>query len=93
MRGDLCPYDHGTDPVVVDDVNLPNVLQLNQGQRNSSSLAMTVTSSVPPVMTGQRPMLAGPRPPMLPHQNRHPSMMGVPPPPGPPGKIGLKINI
>ncbi|KAG1682392.1 RNA-binding protein 26 [Nymphon striatum] len=26
MRGDLCPYDHGADPVVVEDVNLQNVL-------------------------------------------------------------------
>lgn len=30
MRGDLCPYDHGNDAVVVDDVRLNNVLQLNQ---------------------------------------------------------------
>jgi hypothetical protein len=21
MRGDLCPYDHGTDPVIVEDVS------------------------------------------------------------------------
>ncbi|KAL7293373.1 hypothetical protein TKK_0013140 [Trichogramma kaykai] len=26
MRGDLCPYDHGTDPVVLEDVNLSRVL-------------------------------------------------------------------
>ena len=26
MRGDLCPFDHGNDPVVVEDVNLPNML-------------------------------------------------------------------
>lgn len=26
MRGDICPYDHGNDPVIVDDVNLKNVL-------------------------------------------------------------------
>jgi hypothetical protein len=26
MQGDLCPYDHGIDPVVVDDVNLSTVL-------------------------------------------------------------------
>ena len=24
MRGELCPVDHGNDPVVLDDVNLPN---------------------------------------------------------------------
>ncbi|XP_029673260.1 RNA-binding protein 26 isoform X2 [Formica exsecta] len=26
MRGDLCPYDHGTDPVVLEDVGLSGVL-------------------------------------------------------------------
>lgn len=24
MRGDLCPYDHGTDPVIVEDVSVPS---------------------------------------------------------------------
>lgn len=24
MRGDLCPFDHGTDPVIVEDVGLPS---------------------------------------------------------------------
>lgn len=26
MRGDLCPYDHGPDPVVVDDIALPTMI-------------------------------------------------------------------
>lgn len=26
MRGDMCPFDHGSDPVVVEDVNLPNIM-------------------------------------------------------------------
>ena len=26
MLGNSCPYDHGRDPVVVDDVNIPNIL-------------------------------------------------------------------
>ncbi|XP_029000402.1 RNA-binding protein 26 [Betta splendens] len=26
MRGDMCPFDHGSDPVVVEDVNLPGIL-------------------------------------------------------------------
>lgn len=26
MRGDMCPFDHGSDPVVVEDVNLPSIL-------------------------------------------------------------------
>ena len=32
MQGDLCPFDHGTDPVVVDDVNLSTVLPGSQGK-------------------------------------------------------------
>ncbi|XP_051902570.1 RNA-binding protein 27 isoform X1 [Hippocampus zosterae] len=26
VRGDLCPFDHGNDPLIVDDVNLPNII-------------------------------------------------------------------
>ena len=26
MLGDLCPFDHGSDPVVVEDVALPSVI-------------------------------------------------------------------
>uniref|UniRef100_A0A3P8TNB6 RNA binding motif protein 27 n=1 Tax=Amphiprion percula TaxID=161767 RepID=A0A3P8TNB6_AMPPE len=26
VRGDLCPFDHGSDPLIVDDVNLPNII-------------------------------------------------------------------
>ncbi len=25
MRGELCPFDHGTDPVVLEDVVIPGV--------------------------------------------------------------------
>ena len=32
MRGDLCPYDHGLDPVVVDDVSLGGVLAFPRGE-------------------------------------------------------------
>lgn len=28
MRGELCPFDHGVDPLVVDDLNIPNVLRI-----------------------------------------------------------------
>ena len=31
MRGDMCPYDHGLDPVVVDDVSLGGVLAFPRG--------------------------------------------------------------
>ncbi|MEQ2201742.1 hypothetical protein XENOCAPTIV_017334, partial [Xenoophorus captivus] len=26
VRGDLCPFDHGNDPLIVDDVTLPNMI-------------------------------------------------------------------
>ncbi|XP_068187661.1 RNA-binding protein 27 isoform X2 [Antennarius striatus] len=26
VRGDLCPFDHGNDPLIVDDVNLPSII-------------------------------------------------------------------
>ena len=26
MRGELCPYDHGSDPLVVEDVNIPGIV-------------------------------------------------------------------
>ncbi len=26
MRGELCPYDHGNDPLVVEDVNMPGIV-------------------------------------------------------------------
>ena len=29
MRGDLCPFDHGNDPVVLEDVALTQVLNFN----------------------------------------------------------------
>ena len=32
MRGDMCPFDHGVDPVVVDDVNIGNVLPFPEGK-------------------------------------------------------------
>ena len=30
MRGDLCPYDHGADPVVLEDVELSSTLNYNR---------------------------------------------------------------
>lgn len=30
MRGDLCPYDHGNDPVVLEDVELSSMLNYNR---------------------------------------------------------------
>uniref|UniRef100_T1JCE4 RNA-binding protein 26 n=1 Tax=Strigamia maritima TaxID=126957 RepID=T1JCE4_STRMM len=59
MRGDLCPYDHGTDPVVVED--LPGMIGFpppnNQGLRPAVPPA-----PIPPIM-GHPPL---PRPPLPP---------------------------
>ncbi|KAJ8003331.1 hypothetical protein DPEC_G00147220 [Dallia pectoralis] len=52
MRGDMCPFDHGSDPVVVEDVNLPNMFQVPPPG--------TLPPSLPPV--------AGPPPPLPPLQ-------------------------
>ena len=58
MRGDMCPYDHGADPVVVDDVSLPSVLQLNQGQ--SAMPPLHGHHPPPPPRGPMMPQLVGP---------------------------------
>ncbi|CAJ0946837.1 unnamed protein product, partial [Ranitomeya imitator] len=50
MRGDLCPFDHGSDPVVVEDVNLPGILPF---------------PAQPPVVDGPPPPVLPPPPPLL----------------------------
>ncbi|XP_037322845.2 RNA-binding protein 27 isoform X4 [Pungitius pungitius] len=66
VRGDLCPFDHGNDPLIVDDVNLPNMIPFPP----------------PPVMppTGlPRPPITEPPPPLrMPAM----PPFGQPPPPG-----------
>ncbi|KAM5181148.1 RNA-binding protein 26 [Mantella aurantiaca] len=68
MRGDMCPFDHGSDPVVVEDVNLPGILPF---------------PAQPPVVDGPPPPPPGlPPPPTLltpPPVNLRPPV----PPPGP----------
>ncbi|XP_071951192.1 RNA-binding protein 26-like [Antedon mediterranea] len=69
MRGELCPYDHGNDPVIVDDLNLPNML------RPPPPLPSQPPPTQPP------PPHIPPHPPMgIPGQPPPPG----PPPPGPP---------
>lgn len=81
MRGDMCPFDHGSDPVVVEDVNLPGILPF---------------PAQPPVVEGPPPPGLPPPPPILspPPVNLRPP---VPPPgPLPPslppvtGSLGKK---
>lgn len=83
MRGDMCPFDHGSDPVVVEDVNLPGILPF---------------PAQPPVVEGPPPPGLPPPPPILspPPVNLRPP---VPPPgPLPPslppvtGKNKIKKN-
>lgn len=55
VRGDLCPYDHGVDPVVLDNVGLPaSVLGLpgeSSGRHvESSALSHSVADTAPSMM-------------------------------------------
>ena len=96
MKGDLCQFDHGNDPVVIDDVSLPNVLQLNQNgppPPPSGPPSLPVIHQRPPgpgqPMLGPRgPPISGQRPPMPPlgPMGPRPMIGGPPPPPLPPGQ-------
>ncbi|XP_076163157.1 zinc finger protein swm isoform X2 [Ptiloglossa arizonensis] len=68
MRGDLCPYDHGTDPVVLEDVALSRVLTFGP---HSAQAPGTV------------PVTAVPEPPQGPNGNappQHLPLASLPPP-------------
>ncbi|XP_074650039.1 RNA-binding protein 26-like [Tubulanus polymorphus] len=97
MRGDLCPFDHGLDPVVVEDVALPSVITIPPG----GGPARPMPPGAPP--PGMAPRLvapgAPPHRPMPPHTEPYqpepynpeaPLLQGSrpPPPQGAPG-IGL----
>ncbi|XP_029354260.1 RNA-binding protein 26 isoform X5 [Echeneis naucrates] len=84
MRGDMCPFDHGSDPVVVEDVNLPNMLPFQPPP-------MPGVDAPPPPGLPQPPPLMNPppvnlRPPVPPPGALPPSLPPVagPPPPLPP---------
>ncbi|XP_056606651.1 RNA-binding protein 26 isoform X2 [Triplophysa dalaica] len=85
MRGDMCPFDHGSDPVVVEDVNLPNILPFQPPP-------LPVVDGPPPPGLPPPPSLLNPpvnlRPPMPTPGNMPPSLPPVagPPPPLPPLK-------
>lgn len=65
MRGDMCPFDHGSDPVVVEDVNLPNMLSFQP----------------PPIPGVDPPPPPGLPPPPPPHINPAPVNLRPPVPP------------
>ncbi|KAL0099310.1 hypothetical protein PUN28_020108 [Cardiocondyla obscurior] len=68
MRGDLCPYDHGTDPVVLEDVTLSRVLSFGpHGTQAPGTVPVTVPE--PPQGPNGNPP---PPPPHLPLTNLPP---------------------
>ncbi|EGV97542.1 RNA-binding protein 26 [Cricetulus griseus] len=83
MRGDMCPFDHGSDPVVVEDVNLPGMLPF-------PAQPPVVEGPPPPGLPPPPPILTPPpvnlRPPVPPPGPLPPSLPPVtgPPPPLPP---------
>ncbi|KAM9321550.1 LOW QUALITY PROTEIN: RNA-binding protein 26 [Gastrophryne carolinensis] len=83
MRGDMCPFDHGSDPVVVEDVNLPGILPF-------PAQPPVVDGPPPPGLPPPPSLLALPpvnlRPPVPPPGPLPPSLPPVsgPPPPLPP---------
>uniref|UniRef100_A0A671KV62 RNA-binding protein 27-like n=1 Tax=Sinocyclocheilus anshuiensis TaxID=1608454 RepID=A0A671KV62_9TELE len=76
IRGDLCPFDHGNDPLIVDDVTLPTMIPFPPppGLPRMPMLPMT---EPPPGM----PM---PLPPPHPPPHGQPPPPGIYPMPGPP---------
>ncbi|XP_047219461.1 RNA-binding protein 26 [Girardinichthys multiradiatus] len=84
MRGDMCPFDHGSDPVVVEDVNLPSILPFQPPPIPG------VDQPPPPGLPPPPPLLNPPpvnlRPPVPPPGTLPPSLPPVagPPPPLPP---------
>ncbi|KAK0077937.1 hypothetical protein PV325_003260 [Microctonus aethiopoides] len=78
MRGDLCPYDHGTDPVVLEDVALSRVLTFGpHGAQAPGTVPVTAVPEPPPGHNGNAPPphlpLASLPPPHL--RNQHHSNM------------------
>ncbi|XP_061597266.1 RNA-binding protein 26 isoform X2 [Cololabis saira] len=84
MRGDMCPFDHGSDPVVVEDVNLPSMLPFQPPPIPG------VEPPPPPGLPPPPPLMSPPpvnlRPPVPPPGALPPSLPPVagPPPPLPP---------
>uniref|UniRef100_A0A672RCR5 RNA binding motif protein 27 n=1 Tax=Sinocyclocheilus grahami TaxID=75366 RepID=A0A672RCR5_SINGR len=68
IRGDLCPFDHGNDPLIVDDVTLPTMIPFPPPP-GLPRMPM-------PPMTEPPPGMPMPLPPPLPPPH------GQPPPPG-----------
>lgn len=79
MRGELCPFDHGVDPLVVDDLNIPNVLRI-PGDRPPTA---------GPPLSARPPRSTPPPRPSLPLPEVNPLRPPLPPfgPPLPPPNL------
>ncbi len=66
MRGDLCPYDHGADPVVLEDVELSSMLNYN---RPPPQVGAGGAAPPGPLPVGPPPHLRGPPPSLPPSGN------------------------
>ncbi|EFN81664.1 RNA-binding protein 26, partial [Harpegnathos saltator] len=77
MRGDLCPYDHGTDPVVLEDVALSRVLTF--GPHNAQTPGTVPVTTVPEPSQGPNGNAPPPHLPLSnlppPHLRNHHSNM------------------
>uniref|UniRef100_UPI0037E8D8A1 RNA-binding protein 27 isoform X2 n=1 Tax=Semicossyphus pulcher TaxID=241346 RepID=UPI0037E8D8A1 len=103
VRGDLCPFDHGNDPLIVDDVNLPNMIPFPPPPvMPPAGLPMPpITEPPPPLRMPSMPPYGQPPPPgVFPMTGppliatsgidtpNHQSAITSSPPIGPPG-VGL----
>ncbi|XP_041842836.1 RNA-binding protein 26 isoform X2 [Melanotaenia boesemani] len=84
MRGDMCPFDHGSDPVVVEDVNLPSILPFQPPPIPGVDPPPPPGLPPPPALMNPPPVNL--RPPVPPPGALPPSLPPVagPPPPLPP---------
>uniref|UniRef100_H3DLI3 RNA binding motif protein 27 n=1 Tax=Tetraodon nigroviridis TaxID=99883 RepID=H3DLI3_TETNG len=85
VRGDLCAFDHGNDPLIVDDVNLPGIIPYPPPPVMApTSLPMPpITEPPPPLRMPSVPPYSQPPPPgVFPMTNLRPKL-GLVSPPGP----------
>ncbi|XP_029957037.1 RNA-binding protein 27 isoform X2 [Salarias fasciatus] len=104
VRGDLCPFDHGNDPLIVDDVNLPSIIPFPPPPvMPPAGLPMpSITEPPPSLRMPSMPPYAQPPPPGIfpmagppliatsgiETPNHQSAITSSPPPLGPPG-VGL----
>nr|XP_014343926.1 PREDICTED: RNA-binding protein 27 isoform X1 [Latimeria chalumnae]XP_014343927.1 PREDICTED: RNA-binding protein 27 isoform X1 [Latimeria chalumnae] len=75
VRGDLCLFDHGNDPLVVDDVALPSMIPFPPPPRLPPPGLLMPPMPGPPPLNMRLP---------IPAMHGHPPSIGVIPHPGPP---------